>query len=360
MSPTGANRIALSRSSGGESYAPPADAAPSSSASRRDASPRVSRYNKTAATPPSSGYAVCNQSNQYTRWVESYSVVLLPSPSSPFSDPAFTDDDSDTPGQDQVGILLGTVAVDPNSVTLQFSSPTFHNRHFLGVIAQRIQTPPGYDATQSYQFLQKNTAHSPAVSLAIEPNIFARQNLILGPDFDLTGATIKPAASTNTSGSAKVASDLFVQGNLYSNVIVSGVQQWLGVSQYVQTLVQQFLPEIVIGQTPVAVNNTPVNAGLAAATAQIAVNTTRLTNVSSAIPLASFSQIQTADQTDLNALFATGAIQIGITTPPTASFVGQNGNVNVSWQAGPASGGPPTTKCAIQNFTISCVVICFP
>ncbi len=27
------------------------------------------RYNKTAATPPSSGYAACNQTDQYTRWV---------------------------------------------------------------------------------------------------------------------------------------------------------------------------------------------------------------------------------------------------------------------------------------------------
>src|SRR5450759_4508489 len=35
------------------------------------------RYKRTATTPPSAGYGVCNDQNQFTRWVESYSVVLL-------------------------------------------------------------------------------------------------------------------------------------------------------------------------------------------------------------------------------------------------------------------------------------------
>src|ERR1700722_12328811 len=65
--PTGANRIALSSGSGGESYAPPADAAPSSSASRWDASPRVSAWT----------VAPCASATWATRW------ALSPKPYSP-------------------------------------------------------------------------------------------------------------------------------------------------------------------------------------------------------------------------------------------------------------------------------------
>ena len=192
------------------------------------------RYNKTAATPPSAGYAQCNQTNQYTRWLESFSVVLLQHPSSPFTPPAFTDDDTDNPSQDQVGVLLGTVQVNPGSATAQFSNPEFYHEHFLGVIAQRIHAPLGHDARPAFNFPVKQSARNPAVSLEIEPNIFAGQNLILGPDFDLTttsgGTPItppSPSPTTNPAGSAKLAGDLFVQGNIYS--FVPGVTpQWLG------------------------------------------------------------------------------------------------------------------------------------
>ncbi len=160
--------------------------------------------------------------------------MLLASPSSPFTAPDFSDADSDTPGQDQVGVLLGTVSVDPNSVTTQFSSPQFHHRHFLGVIAQRIQTPKPYDGVSTFTFLKKNTPHSPAISLAVEPNAFFKENLILGPDFDLSTAAITPASS-GSAGNAKVAGDLFVQGNVYSSVTTGGSQQWAGFERLCST-----------------------------------------------------------------------------------------------------------------------------
>ena len=331
------------------------------------------RYGKAPQTPPSSGYNNCNQTNQYTRWQEGFSVVLLKHPSNPFTPPAFTDDDTDDSTQDQVGVFLGTVLITPNSPTVQFASPDTHGCHFLGIIAQRIQTPLDYDATTSFKFQNKQTPRDPAVSLDIEPNIFASQNIIAGPDFDLTktssgtAISFNPAPTTNAAGSVKLAGDLFAQGNIYSFIPDPVNPQWLGISSYVKQLVQQNLPEIVTGSTQVTVSTDPsakYTAGpgsYATDTTSITVATSRLTSVGSSIALAYFSQFETIDRTDFDVLFAAATqLQLSIQNPPTAAFVGQNGKVNVTWQAGPASGGPPPTKCAIDNFTLSCVVICYP
>src|SRR5262249_31902856 len=78
-------------------------------------------YSKTPATPPSAGYAACNQPNEFTRWAESFSVTLLESPSTPVPDPGFTDDDTDNPAQDGIAVLLGTVFIDRTSPTMQFA-----------------------------------------------------------------------------------------------------------------------------------------------------------------------------------------------------------------------------------------------
>lgn len=328
------------------------------------------RYAKSPSTPPSSGYAVCNQTDQSTRWAESFNVVLLKKGTTPFTDPAFADEDTDDPTQDAVSILLGTVLVDPSSATQQFSQPTFDRRlRFIGSIAQRIQTP--YDATlgaSPFNFQVRNTPLSPLTSLEIQPNVFADQNLIVGQDFDLTTNPKQPNPKPSTNpGSVKIAADLFVQGNIYSNATVQGGQQWLGISQYIQQSMQQLLPEIVPFSLPVVVHLDPTAKYITApyasdTTPPIPVATKRLLNVTSSIVLAYFSQIESTSQADFNTLFGTGGWQLQIVAPPQASFPpnSQNGTVQVTWQAGPASGGPPPTKCAIDNFTISGVVICFP
>ena len=154
------------------------------------------RYQRSPGTPPSSGYGNCNQSNHYTRWVESFSVSLLPSPSTPFTAPGFADTDTDDPSQDQVGVLLGTVLADPTSVTATFSQPLFDPKlmcpELLGIIAQTIQTPAAWDATEAsppFSFLyaagNPNSPLGPPASLEIKPNIFADQNLIVGQDFGI-------------------------------------------------------------------------------------------------------------------------------------------------------------------------------
>jgi hypothetical protein len=345
------------------------------------------RYRKTPNTPPSSGYSVCNQTNQYTRWVELFNVVLLPSPSSPFTTPLFSDDDTDNPSLDQVGVLLGTVYIDPTSPTGTFSNPLFDpnfNRCvLLGVIAQRIRTPPGYDATHAnppFSFLNQspagvpNTPLSPPASLEIEPNIFADQNLIVGPDFPLksaAGATtpisVNNTSPLATSGSVKIAGDLFVQGNIYSPTVSAGTQQWNPIIAYVKQLVQQALPDIAFGSLPVSVpaDQAPVSAGYASKTDLVPVQSTRLSSFSSYIAFAYFSRIEIDPS-----VAPSPAPLLSIETPPltnlTFNFNGggsQSGQVSVPWKAGPAVGAGPhnyAAKCAVDNFTISCIVVLFP
>lgn len=331
------------------------------------------RYSKTASRPPSSSYSNCNQTNQFTRWAESFTVELLPVSSSGFIAPEFSDDSTDDPSQDQVGVRLGTVSIDPNSSTAAFYGATPHNRHFAGVVAQRIRTPLPYDATQSFHFQAKQSPSDPPVSLEIEPNIFARQNLILGPDFDLTvtptGETIKPPdppLGTNSAGSAKVAGDLVVQGNIYSSVPdATGKPQWLGLKTYVSQLVQQGLPDIASGNLPISVPSSGTfNAATKSfsGTAQVPVTMTRLKSFSSQQVIVSISQVESTSHANLGGLFTGGAqIQLQLIGVPKFAFSGAtaSGNVTVSWQAQPAAAGSPG-KCAIDNFTITCWVILFP
>jgi hypothetical protein len=324
------------------------------------------RYNKTPSTPPSAGYGVCNQANQYTRWTESFSVVLLQSPSAPFTNPAFTDQDSDDPSQDGVGVFLGTVQVNPASPTAQFYNPQLDKRHFLGLIAQRIHAPFGYDAPVAASgggplpILTQQGPRHPPVSLEIEPNIFAGRNLILGQDFDMTGAntTFKASTPTQTTGNAKIAGNLFVQGNIYSNTTdpKTGFPVWIDIPSYISQLVQQSAPDVQVGVATVSPVPVTANAGAyASASTPISV-TSALPKVSTFVSFAFVSQFEFDTQTNVNSLGG-AQVQLSINSVvPTLPPSGNNCTTNVTWIAGPATG----VFSAIANFQITAVFICFP
>lgn len=345
------------------------------------------RYQKAPGTPPSSGYGNCNQANQYTRWEESFSVVLLPSPSSPFSPPGFADADDDDPSQDKVGVLLGVVFVQPTSATQTFSNPKFDSDRsaMFGLVAQSIQAPPSWDAAQGtppFSFLNSgkkpNTAMSPPVSLDVQPNIFAEQNLIVGKDFVLTsdGTTTvniqpKPTVKDPGSGSVKVAGDLFVQGNIYSLITSTappppppptlpppaGTNLWLDISGRVQALVQQSMPDFLVGTSlNVKVGLTPNSGDYVTGTTAISVTSTKIAKVSSFVAYAFVSLFEFDTQTNINTL-AAKQIQLAITGMSQLAPVGNTCTLNVSWTAGPVIA---TVFSAINNFTLTGVFICFP
>jgi hypothetical protein len=329
------------------------------------------RYQKTPSTPPSSGYSACDQANQYTRWVESYSVVLLPSPSGPFPDPVFKDDDTDDPTQDQVSVLLGVVFVDPTSATSTFSNPLFDPTRcvLLGVIAQRIQTP--YDATQAtppFNFWNQNvpvipnTPLSPPSSLEIEPNVFMDQNLIVGPDFVLsstptTNISITPSPVT-TPGSVKVAGDLFVQGNIYSPTVPSpGTQKWSGMSVSVPQLLQSAMPDFIASQ-PIQVAvpaAAPAATSFSTTTPPIVLTSTKLGAMTNAVVSAAISGIQ------LNApvSFASpvGVFITNVASSPANPAANQCTIVVTYTVTGDFVAG---AKPSILSFNLTATAVCFP
>ena len=342
------------------------------------------RYQKSPGTPPSSGYGNCNQANQYTRWVESFSVTLLLTPSTPFTPPSFTDADSDDPSQDQVGVLLGTVYVDPTSTTATFSQPNFDSNpgrcEFLGVIAQSIQVPPSWDATQGsppFSFLNAagtaNSPMTPPASLEIVPNIFADQNLIVGPDFVLTTSpkttvNIQPAPTNSDSagGNVKVAGDLFVQGNIYNLITSStpspsaptlppppGTDLWVGISSYVGALVQQIMPDFVASQ-PVQIT-VPILAPSATSFSQTApaiIIPSKLTAMSRVVASAAIGGIQL----NANVSFSS-PVGVYITSVSASPGISQC-TVSVTYTVTGAFAA--TTQPSILSFTLTATAVCFP
>jgi hypothetical protein len=330
------------------------------------------RYQKTASTPPSSGYSNCNQANQYTRWVESFSVVLLQSPSHPFTYPGFSVDDTDDPSQDKVGVLLGTVVISLTSATGTFSGQLFDpNRcKLLGVIAQRIQTPPCSDTAgvsssiAPFNFWNQpsgglNTPLSPPASLEIKPNIFADQNLIVGGDFSLaqtpSGTTITPTpAFTTGPGSAKLAGDLIVQGHIYSFVANPTKPQWLGLSQYIQQLVTAAAPDVLTDSEVVTFPSTmPTSGNVSSFTNSKTLTTSRLTSIGTVVPIAFVlsSTLDTTIPTPGN------PVVLSINSSSFAILNNTQCTVTANWTAGPCSS---SGNCAITTFTIFFIAVCFP
>ena len=329
------------------------------------------RYQKNPATPPSSGYGVCNLSNQYTRWDESFNVVLLQSPSSHFSYPGFNADDTDDPTQDNVGVLLGTVLVDPTSATATFSQPQFDPKRcvLLGVIAQTIQTPLSWDATQAstpFSFLNAsgvpNSPLSPPASLKIVPNVFADQNLIVGADFILTapsssGTTIgfNPQPTGDTSGNVKIAGDLFVQGNIYSPTVTGTTTTWNATSAVVQQLVQQAMPDFVATVTPKSVTVTPTAAqtigGIFSTTVSINIPS-KLVSMSTVVATAGIAGFEFNSPVNPNGVELVITLVKGLPGPgPNQCTVSVTYSVNNI---------PATLVSPILSFNVSAIAVCFP
>jgi hypothetical protein len=348
------------------------------------------RYQKSPGTPPSSGYANCNQTNQYTRWVESFSVSLLPSPSTPFTTPGFADVDSDDPSQDQVGVLLGTVYVDPTSPNSTFTQPNFDSRpnrcELLGVIAQSIETPLSWDATLAsppFSFLNKNTPGvantplNPPASLEIKPNVFADQNLIVGQDFPLTQVAGGPNITLSTpttvtdpgAGSVKIAGDLFVQGNIY-NLITSSWKQpalpsppfppigsnnlWLEIGAYVQQLLQYGMPEFIVTQPQtVTVPNPTTSPSPMTISIPISIPTTRVQSSTNVLASASISGIQF----NAGVTFASSQVAVFLNNV-SASVTGGKCNFSLSYTV--TGNFAISTQPPITFFYVTAIALCFP
>jgi hypothetical protein len=329
------------------------------------------KYQRNADTPPSNGYAACNVTDQTTRWRETYKIVLLKK-SNPVDVPAVTDDISEEDPDTDVsnGVLLGVVAVSPNSTTGAFSLVDKLNNPlkqpeltYVGLRAQRVVCP--VDVT-GFDVLAKQKGLTPPTSLDLEANVFAQQNLIVGDDFVVDQTKIQPppkpvapAVFPNPTGNVKVASDLFLQGNLYRTI--GG--KWLSFEEQVKALV----PDVLVGIFQVT---SPSPTDQSNGTFQFSVTSNRLKKIGSASATAAIAAVKWNTILEIfNNIQATDQFLVQIKQHVSASPSGtiDNGcDVQVAWEVAPTfqipqgGGQPAKYESAIVELWISYVVVCYP
>lgn len=224
------------------------------------------RYTRDPATPPEAAYQRCDLKEQYTRWRESFEIKLISVGSSPYpaganplpSDPDPFGDLPDDPSKFPWWIHLGTINVD---ASLQVSTPKNEDRFYIGTRTQRIEAPR--DATMEFNILGADATHpntplKPLTSIAIRDNLFLEQNLIAGSDFAVDPQKIQvpptespPSTFPNPTGNLKIASDIFLQGNLYTHCDLAHPDLWLNLDQCIEERIKNLVPEVHIGTATV-------------------------------------------------------------------------------------------------------------
>lgn len=323
-------------------------------------------YRREPATPPAPGYRVCDINDQYTRWRESYAIFIP-------NDPTYTGPDpkavpgpavslSDDPVKVPWPVRLGTVTVGNVDGKLTITNAASEERVYIGARAQRIITPhvtpanPPVDAT-----LSKITPLDAPLSLGIEANVFAEKNLIVGENFEIDKnkitplpAPIAPATFPSPTGNLKVASDLFLQGNLYAKIN----DEWLGLGEYLKT----FIPEVQIGvKTITPVPNTDPSEG----DDTIAVTTTlpKVTRPSLVVALSSVTWISMDNfNTWSSGVDQAAALVLDVSVPGQPSVNGRNYAFPIHWKIGPRlpEGVGQPAMLNVQSLAVSYIAVFYP
>jgi hypothetical protein len=303
-------------------------------------------YGEQAITPPSIGYAACNQQNQNTRWQETYSIDFTPSIV------------GTVPTHPDGAILLGLAQIDSGATGLKISSVKNLGRTYVGINAQRAIHPVfadpaidptalnGTDAAVNVQRLALPGSVLPDIAgvppqapdgwFDIQAGIFGRQDLyvtgntVLGEDFD--PGTNKPTIS-GTRGNVKISGDLMLRGKLFS---ANGIQ-WNSLDDLIAATVAQVVPDIQIDFKDIPPTATAPNVFQAQGSTSFTV-TSKLTVAGRAIILPSITRVQFAPGTELSnwytALGSKLDISVKATATPSAGSQNQF-DVTLSWIMNP-------------------------
>ena len=320
-------------------------------------------YTREQTTPPQAGFQSCNMTNQYTRWQESFEIIIssLSANPNPAEDPDPFGDLSDDPTNNPWLIHLGTINVDGSQT---ITAATNAHRRYIGLRTQRIVAP--LHATGAYHVLDANAPLKPLTSIAVRDNLFLEQNLIAGSDFKVDKTKIQPTPTPtppstfpNPTGNVKIASDLFLQGNLYTHCDPSQPDVWLNLDQCIQERVLNLVPEVHIGNidsslltfSPVSTPGTAsVNASVTITTQLAQVDATRITIITS---IASLNWIKTPSTTTQNLqIDTTGQVILASGSTYTATVTCTVAPTQ------PISGGGNLVP--IDSVSISYVVIFYP
>ncbi len=196
-------------------------------------------YDRNRSTPPSAGYGLCDIKDQYTRWSESFKILLKPESYANGTEPRVFDALQDDPEKAKWLVRLGTLKGEIKNGELTVTDAKPEQRTYIGLRAQRViasvaNLTPG-----------SNEAKLP---ITVEADLQEKKNLTVGAGFDIDPNKVTPhpvppkfptpADFPGPAGNVK-ANNLFLLDNLYASV----GDQWLGLKEYVKTVI----PDIQVG-----------------------------------------------------------------------------------------------------------------
>jgi hypothetical protein len=283
------------------------------------------RYTREPATPPEAAYQRCDLKDQYTRWREYFEIKLIAIGASPYpvgtnphpNDPDPLGDLPDDPENFPWWLHLGTISVDSS---LKIDNPTNEDRFYIGIRAQRIVAPR--DATEEFQVLEANAPLNPLTSITVTDNLFLEQNLIAGKDFLVDQQKIQPPPPVTSppstfpslTGNVKIASDVFLQGNLYTHCDPTQPDWWLNLDQCIRERILNSVPEIHIGAAPIQFS--PVGQVDTSGTVSVSAD------VSITTQLAQVDTSKTTITTSIASLHWKPSQPVGIDSPPISPPLG--------------------------------------
>jgi hypothetical protein len=337
-------------------------------------------YRREPAGIPKVGFRQGDSATQFSRWKESFEILIVRSSvePNPRERPDSVGSLSDDPKEFPSWMRLGTLMVNASGAITNVKND---GRSYIGVRAQRIVAPR--DVIGNFDVLQGNSALDPLTSIALKDNVFVEQNLIAGKDFKVEPDHIKPAPSKpfpSLTGNVKVANDLFLQGNLYTHGDPASPGLWSSLDECIQRQIRNLIPEFHIGATKAPLTF-PVASSVDATGSLIAsvdvIVTTLLTKVASVSVIASLAGIQYKPRS---------FIGVHPSTPPRLPVPGgeaakevssfhletngkialesdKNYRVTLTCTAGPAqqiSTNPVAYEVPIESVLISYMVIFYP
>ena len=312
------------------------------------------QYQLIPNTPPSAGYGQCNGGNQYTRWQESFAVLIKSNWTQPSPLPKATDPLSENAIQDGFAVPLANVVIGPDSSgSLVVQSFNTTNRRYYGTRTQFIAPPIRPSSTD---LTKKETPLNPPTSIEMHSSAYVHDNLIVGPNFSL-GAS---APTPTNPGSVKVSGDIILQGKIYSPD-TSGDYVNLASS------IQSQAPQIVCPTTPfqfmVLANST--GTGTASLPAPVQPPNPLQPGAYTVAASAWLAGVTWADKTTVDNVFAANAsptveyeVGVQVVTPTS----GGGANVTFNYTVSPVAclGSPCSWVSAIAQLAIGYVVIFTP
>lgn len=319
-------------------------------------------YTRRLTTPPSAAYRLCDVADQYTRWQESFDVLITADdPRANLGPPPGSFDPlSDDPVARPWPVVLGTVTTGrpPESGgRLIITSVRPINRTYAGLRAQRLVTPASS--------LTSDAALAIA-PFAVDADLSVSSNAFIGGDFGIANQSGNPAPVDPTditkvnprgTGVLKVKKDMFLNGELFANV--GG--EWLTLKDYLQS----FIPDVVVDRIPqVKPVPTPNVNGTAVTEDDVEFEvTTRLRDPTKQSAIVALSSIEWFSQDEFDvwspnsAASQTVKFQVG---PPTVQKVSPTKfKFTVHWSIEPTSANP-APQLTIKSFDLSYTAVFTP